>query len=133
MKRRDFVIGVTLGIMLGGPAFAQDFVERITRQLRAQGFDEIGVQRTLLGRTRILAEGRSGRREIIVNPRTGEILRDLWFATEDDDSGVGIIDDRNGRGRGRGGDDGNGSESSDTDDDSSGGSSGDGGGDGDDD
>lgn len=59
-------------------AQAQDIVAAISSQLRAQGYDEIVVGRTLLGRSRILATSSEYRREIIVNPRTGEILRDYW-------------------------------------------------------
>lgn len=60
------------------PAFAQDFGDSVVRQLRRQGFRQISTGRTLLGRVRIVALGNGGRREIIVNPRSGEILRDLW-------------------------------------------------------
>ena len=42
-----------------------------------QSFTRIETEQTWLGRTRIVAEGSQGQREIIVNPNTGEILRDL--------------------------------------------------------
>ncbi len=60
------------------PSLAQDIVASIVSQLRRQGYGSISKQRTFLGRVRIIAERSSGRREIIVNPRTGEILRDFW-------------------------------------------------------
>ncbi|QIZ82609.1 hypothetical protein HFZ77_15160 [Thalassovita gelatinovora] len=52
--------------------------DSIVSQLKQQGYEQIAVSRTWLGRTRILAERGSERREIIINPRTGEILRDFW-------------------------------------------------------
>ncbi|NEX47875.1 hypothetical protein G3572_16820 [Rhodobacter sp. ETT8] len=99
---------------MGQPAFAKDFTQRVVEQLQEQGFASIVVERTLLGRTRILADSQRGRREIILNPRTGEILRDLWTVTSDGSGGGGLIrdddaaddDSGRGRGRGRGGDDG---------------------------
>lgn len=62
----------------------------IEAQLRAQGFTSIVVSTTWLGRTQIDAVSASQKREIVINPRTGEILRDYWHpvsgatvATED--------------------------------------------------
>lgn len=110
MQRRS-LLGLGLAVVLiGQPAFAKDFTERVVDQLQDQGFASIVVERTLLGRTRILADSRDGRREIILNPRTGEILRDLWIATSGGGGGGALIrdddggDDGSGRGRGRGGD-----------------------------
>lgn len=72
--------GLVAGAMLAGPAFAQDFASEIERRLLRQGYRIETVGRTLLGRVRILARNSEGEREIILNPRTGEILRDLWIA-----------------------------------------------------
>lgn len=68
------------------PALADGRVDAITRQLSDQGFGQIKVSRTFLGRVRVeaLREGRE--REIIFNPRTGEILRDYW---DEDSTGSG--------------------------------------------
>lgn len=60
---------------------ANPAIDSVTRQLQQQGYTEIRISRTLLGRTRILATGPKTQREIVLNPRTGEILRD--FATQD--------------------------------------------------
>lgn len=57
-------------------------------QLRGQGFGSVQQETTLLGRVRSIAERNYGRREIIVNPRTGEILRDLWTPKR---GGVGTV------------------------------------------
>lgn len=78
MKRRVFLAGLAVGLALSAPAFAEGVADGIVRQLRDQGYSTITVKQTLLGRTRILAVGPDGQREIIINPRTGEILRDFW-------------------------------------------------------
>ena len=67
-----------VSIGLAEPAHADGRVDAITQQLSDQGFGQIKVSRTFLGRVRVeaLREGRE--REIIFNPRTGEILRDYW-------------------------------------------------------
>jgi hypothetical protein len=93
MQRRDFFSVMLLGAALSGPAAAQDIVSRIVNQLRGQGFASIIEERTLLGRVRILADRTDGQREIIVNPSTGEILRDLWVPASGDANLVEIIKD----------------------------------------
>lgn len=131
-----------------GAAEAQSATDAITRQLRAQGYRSIEVSRTLLGRARIVARRPGEQREIIVNPRTGEILRDYWQSGKTS-TGGGLLDRSSeteteteteteddggqgqGRGRGRGGEDsssGSGSDGEDGGDD--GGNSGHGGDDG---
>lgn len=138
MDRRKFLIVSMAGMLMGVPAVAQSFSDSVVNQLRKQGFGRITTERTLLGRTRIVAIGNGGRREIILNPRTGEILRDLWIVNGSGGSGGSggtgggsiVADDDDdggrGRGRGRGGDD---DDDDDGDDNSGSGSSGDSGGD----
>ena len=109
--------------VLATPAHA-DFVTAVQQKLQSQGFTEISVSYTLLGRSRIVARGKKGVREIILNPKTGEVLRDLWTsasgatgssifesdtaedesddASDDGDDGDDGDDD-GGKGRGRGG------------------------------
>lgn len=58
------------------PVRAETLVDLIADQLRSLGYDRIETESTLLGRTRIEARSVDWDREIIVNPRTGEILRD---------------------------------------------------------
>lgn len=112
MDRRRFLGLCAAGIILAAPACAaEDYVARIVGQLTAQGYDQITVSRTLLGRMRITAAGRRGSREIIVNPATGEILRDLQTGGSD------TILGEDGRGRGEGGKTGSGSGKGDDDDD----------------
>ncbi|WP_189380957.1 hypothetical protein [Gemmobacter nanjingensis] len=50
---------------------------QIVSQLEEQGYGRIVVSRTFLGRVRVTAERGDRKREIVVNPITGEILRDL--------------------------------------------------------
>ena len=124
MNRRLFLSLGVCAAVFGQAGFAKTFTESVLDQLRNQGFDRISVQRTLLGRTQIIARGNGGRREIILNPRTGEILRDLWITGSDgSDTNDQLIKDQKdgkGRGRGRSGDDDQENDDSGDDDDNSG-------------
>lgn len=76
LNRRRFLL-IAAALAVATPAHA-DFISDVTRELQRQGYTEISVSSTLLGRSRILARGKRGTREIILNPKTGEVLRDLW-------------------------------------------------------
>ncbi len=52
------------------------------RTLEAQGYDEIEVGRTWLGRIRIEAERGAVERLIILDRATGEVLRDVSWAED---------------------------------------------------
>jgi hypothetical protein len=97
MKRRALLSGLVAAVVTAAPALAQDLIANIVAQLKRQGFRSVVTERTLLRRVRIVATRRDGVREIIVNPRTGEILRDLWTPASGGNSKVDIIDDRSGR------------------------------------
>ena len=122
MRRRDFLSGLLAAAVASGPARAQDFVASVVAQLRKQGFQSIIEERTLLGRVRLSAKRKDGLREIIINPRNGEILRDLWTPSSRTAGDIKIIEDRSGSmGRGGsddsgGGDDGHGGKGDDDDD-----------------
>ena len=108
MNRRRFLCLTSAAALgLAGPAQA-DFVDQVRQQLVDQGYRRISVTTTLLGRSQLIASGKKGQREIIMNPRTGEILRDVWVS-RNGASGPAIVgseeDDEGGKGRGRGGDD----------------------------
>ncbi|OUD09999.1 hypothetical protein BVC71_00300 [Marivivens niveibacter] len=64
------------GLLWGGIAHAQSTPEEIAAQLIAEGYTDVQIERTLLGRVRIVASGADGRREIVIQPTTGVILRD---------------------------------------------------------
>lgn len=70
-------------LLSGTAALAQSAVDQIVERLRAENYGEIRVQRTLLGRIRVTATGKSGDREIVLNPSTGAILRDYHSGRED--------------------------------------------------
>lgn len=86
MTPKALVLGLALVTALSGAAQAETRVEAIARHLAEQGYHDIEIGRTFLGRARIEAEKNGMEREIIVNPRTGEILRDYW--EEDDEHKV---------------------------------------------
>lgn len=106
------------GILSATVALA-DYEQDIVRQLQDMGFARVEVSRTLLGRVRITAIGADGTREIILNPNTGEILRDLWLRQDGRASDRALLEGASrddGRSDGRSGS--NGSSGSDDDDDS---------------
>ena len=73
-----FAAGLALCVAWHGTAAsAQDYEQAILAQLRQDGYEQITVTTTLLGRIRIVADGAMGQREIVLNPRTGEVLRDV--------------------------------------------------------
>ena len=80
MNRRTFVTSLAALLASSGQRFARDYAEDIVRELRRGGYRIVSVTRTFLGRVRIRAAKNRGEREIILNPATGEILRDLWVA-----------------------------------------------------
>lgn len=45
--------------------------------LKAEGYEVVQSGRTLLGRIRIVADGPQGRREIVLHPGDGRVLRDI--------------------------------------------------------
>ena len=68
-----------------------DPVTQLVSALGRQGFAVSSVERTWLGRVRIVAAADDRVREIVVDPRNGVILRDLirWIDEEDGDRGFG--------------------------------------------
>lgn len=82
MNRRQFLFVGTAAALVPGAAFAKDFADKIVRRLRKQGYTDISSSRTFLGRVRIVAWRGGESREIILNPYTGEILRDVWTAAD---------------------------------------------------
>lgn len=109
-------------------AVAASYEDSVVAQLRAQGYKRISVETTLLGRVKISAVLNGGRREIILNPRTGEVLRDLWIAADGDVSAPRISSSNPASGSGNGDTPNSGSGSGNGDTPSSGSGSGNGGG-----
>lgn len=81
INRRQIVI-FSVAAAVAGPSFASGYQDEIVASLRAQGYEQITIETTLLGRVRITAMRQSNLREIVFNPRTGEILRDLWLTPD---------------------------------------------------
>ena len=84
---------VAISLSLASLLYAGPVEDSIVQQLRNQGFTQIEVRRTLLGRSRIVAQSNRLYREIIVNPSTGEILRDFW--RDRSGSGTQLFDPNN--------------------------------------
>lgn len=126
MNRRRFLLMSAGFTLLSTTAARADYVEDIVKWLTKEGYNDIDVTRTLLGRVRIVASKDGQLRELVCNPRTGEILRDVWSGAgggerpaassptggdddnnnsdDDDNSGHGGDDDDN-SGQGESGDD----------------------------
>ncbi len=79
MSLRYISMVMTFWLLTAPMAFAQSYADQIVQQMSAQGFSDITVEITLLGRIRIKGHNGQGLREIIMNPNTGEILRDMWI------------------------------------------------------
>ncbi len=82
-------------VLTASSANAQSAQDRIVQQLQDQGFDQITISRTFLGRIRIEAYSDTHERELVFNPNTGNILRDYWepFGEDGDDDGSSDDDD----------------------------------------
>jgi len=92
MIRRKFMI-LLFGLMLvPGAAAADDIKDLVVQQLAQAGFTEIRVVKTWLGRWRFEAENDAYMREIVVNPRTGEVLRDIWREIGEAQPGIGLFE-----------------------------------------
>ena len=115
MNRRHFLTALCLGSMAATTAQAASYEDLVIAQLRTQGYDQISAERTLLGRVKISAQMNGGRREIILNPRTGEVLRDVWFPGADAASVSNIIRDTSGHHGDDGGNSGSGGDGGDDD------------------
>lgn len=74
---RRIMLGWPLwALLLAFPAAADTMADTVSRQLRDQGYERVETSYTWLGRLRVDAVQGDMRREIVINPNTGEILRD---------------------------------------------------------
>lgn len=120
MNRRTLLLGLP-ALCLVATGAAADVETAIVRRLRADGYGEIMVSRTLLGRVRIVATKPGLRREIILNPQTGEVLRDLLIAQDGTETpGTLAADHDSGASGGQGDDDEDEDEDEDEGDDDGG-------------
>lgn len=93
MNRRRFLLIALAGAMLASPALAQTVVDRVVAMLQRAGYGNIEVGRTLLGRVRITGRRDDRTREIVLNPRSGEILRDIVFGPDGRSLTSGLLED----------------------------------------
>ena len=95
MMRRLCVIIAFLTLPMAALAEPKLVSDPWVKQLKRDGYGDIRIERTFLGRVRIVAERDEVQREIVLNRSTGEVLRDyskdeeggfrLPAAFEDDD------------------------------------------------
>lgn len=57
-------------------------VMALVEEMKAAGYTQIEISRTLLGRAKIKAEGPDGTREVVVSTATGEVMRDMVHSAE---------------------------------------------------
>ena len=81
MKKR--LLTCLLLLTLSGPALARSVEDRLIAGLKTQGYVVLENGFTWLGRLRIVAQNAKYHREIVVNPETGEILRDYVVLLSD--------------------------------------------------
>lgn len=84
MPTKTLLTAGLISLCLAMPAKAAT-LETIVQQLKDQGYTEIEIYRTWLGRIRIEAENSSHEREIILNRGTFEILRDYSEPHDEDE------------------------------------------------
>ena len=58
--------------------------DEVVAQMKAEGYNSIDVSTTWLRRVRIVGEGAPGSREVVIDPRNGEVLRDFSSSTPPD-------------------------------------------------
>lgn len=97
---KPIILSISLGCatLVALPASADTAKDRIIVELKEQGFREITISRTFLGRTRIVATGRGRQREVVLNGSNGVVLRDYLKELPEggDDTNKNAADD-NGR------------------------------------
>lgn len=82
MNRRLFLLTSVGALVCAPPAFAAVAPEdEVARNLTGAGFRITSRRRTMLGRVRFLAVRGSTEREVVLDPSSGEILRDYSRAS----------------------------------------------------
>jgi hypothetical protein len=75
-RMKKAIIAIALWAGLASAVLADSIEETLLANLRAEGYVIIEQGYTFLGRLRVVAVNGTVRREIVINPGTGEILRD---------------------------------------------------------
>ncbi len=76
MNRRVFILASAGFIALGQGAVAAPAEDQVARAISGQGFRITSRKRTFLGRVRFTAVRGNVEREVVVDPSSGEVLRD---------------------------------------------------------
>ena len=90
----DIAVNVltSVQIVIEAPKIAiRQTVQDLVEELKVSGFTYIEIHRTFLGRARIIAYSATEMREVIMNPTTGEVLRDLALESTGDVPGNAAI------------------------------------------
>lgn len=77
VRRSALLVSALAFVLLACGVQAQSLYASVKAQLRDQGYRDIETSQTLLGRARFEARKGDRVRVIVINPSTGEILRDL--------------------------------------------------------
>ena len=96
MKRLLLAMAVLAG--LTGVGLARTVEDRLIAGLKDQGYVILEDGYTFLGRLRIVAENDQYHREIVVNPGTGEVLRDYVVERSDPPQTPGVSNSRDSSG-----------------------------------
>lgn len=80
---KSLLLAMTIMAGLADAGLARTVEERLIAGLRDQGYVILEDGYTFLGRLRIVAESDRYHREIVVNPGTGEVLRDYVVERRD--------------------------------------------------
>lgn len=100
---RLIAVAAISSALTAGAACAGSRADDIVAQLKQQGYVDLHTETTWLGRSRITGRTADGSREIVLNPNTGEILRDLWTPNAGGGEKEKLISDTNqGSGSGSG-------------------------------
>lgn len=83
------LLSICLTVWAASAALAETPQDRLLAALVAEGYTIEQTERTWLGRLRIIAIKGDLRREVVINPGTGEVLRDIASAVQRDESDSG--------------------------------------------
>ena len=81
------LLAVDLFVAMASASFAGTVEQQLLASLQAQGYVVVEQSYTILGRLHVVARIGDVQREIVVNPGTGEVLRDTSVAMVNPDPG----------------------------------------------
>ena len=94
---RTLFIRIALALLLGTSAAMAETTSQLTEpivsRLQEEGYVVVQIKRTWLGRILIISQNGEFLREVVINPHTGEILRDKLFALDGSNGAVAPMPD----------------------------------------